>query len=140
CVFDFDGDGRQDLFFVQSGRLPGYKPKGPLRSALYRNLGSGSFEDVTGRAGVGGPDRYSFGCTAGDVDGDGFRDLYVTYYGPNVLYHNNGDGTFTDVTAGAGVGDPLWGSSAGFADYDGDGFLDLYVVNYVDYRLENSLY
>jgi len=140
CVFDYDGDGRQDIFFVQSGRLPGFKPNGPLRSALYRNLGGGRFEEVTDRAGVGGPDRYGFGCVAGDLDGDGDRDLYVTYYGPNVLYRNNGDGTFTDVTEKAGVGCPLWSTSAGLADYDGDGDLDLYVANYVDFRLESNLY
>jgi hypothetical protein len=140
CVFDYDGDGLQDLFFVQSGALPGFHAESPPRSALYRNLGAGRFEDVTAKAGVGGPDRYGFGCSAADVDGDGDRDLYVTYYGPNVLYRNNGDGTFTDVTAKAGVGDPLWSTSAGFADADGDGDLDLYVANYVDFRLENNLY
>ncbi|HEU4401888.1 MAG TPA: VCBS repeat-containing protein, partial [Candidatus Polarisedimenticolia bacterium] len=140
CVFDYDGDGLQDIYFVQSGRLPGYEPKSPPRSALYRNLGGGRFEDVTAKAGVGGPDRYGFGCAAADIDGDGDRDLYVTYYGPNVLYRNNGDGTFTDVTARAGVGDPHWSASAGFADADGDGDLDLYVANYVDYDLANNLY
>ena len=140
CVFDYDGDGLQDIYFVQSGRLPGFTPQGPLRSALYRNLGHGRFEDVTDRAGVGGPDRYGFGCTAGDIDGDGDRDLYVTYYGPNVLYRNNGDGTFTDVTDKAGVGCPLWSASAAFADADADGDLDLYVTNYVTFDENNNLY
>jgi len=142
CVFDYDGDGRQDLYFVQSGRLPGYQPPPgvPVRSALYRNLGTGRFAEVTDSAGVGGPDRYGFGCSAADIDGDGDRDLYVTYYGPNVLYRNNGDGTFTDITAAAGVGDARWGASAAFADADGDGDLDLYVANYVDYDLRNDLY
>ncbi len=140
CVFDYDGDGRQDLYFVQGGRLPGYTPRGPLRSALYHNAGHGRFEDATDRAGVGGPDRYGFGCVAGDVDGDGDRDLYVTYYGPNVLYRNNGDGTFTDVTERAGVGNPLWGTSAALADADGDGDLDLYVTNYVAFDEANNLY
>ena len=140
CVFDYDGDGLQDIHFVQSGRLPGFTPQGPLRSALYRNLGRGRFEDVTGKAGVGGPDRYGFGCVAGDVDGDGDQDLYVTYYGPNVLYRNNGDGTFTDVTEKAGVGNPLWGTSAALADADGDGDLDLYVANYVAFDEANNLY
>jgi enediyne biosynthesis protein E4 len=140
CVFDYDGDGRQDIFFVQSGRLPGFTSSTPPRSALFRNLGGGRFQDVTVSAGLGGPDRYGFGCTAADVDGDGDRDLYVTYYGPNVLYRNNGDGTFTDVTEHAGVGCPLWSTSAAFADADGDGDLDLYVANYVDFRLENNLY
>ncbi len=142
CVFDYDGDGLQDVYFVQSGRLPGYEPPPgmPVRSALYRNLGGGRFEEVTESTGVGGPDRYGFGCSAADVDGDGDRDLYVTYYGPNVLYRNNGDGTFADVTAAARVGDPRWGASAAFADADGDGDLDLYVANYVDYDLRNTLY
>jgi len=140
CVFDYDGDGLQDIYFVQSGRLPGFTPRGPLRSALYRNLGHGRFEDVTERAGVAGPDRYGFGCAAADIDGDGDRDLYVTYYGPNVLYRNNGDGTFTDVTEKAGVGCPLWSTSAAFADADGDGDLDLYVANYVAFDEKNNLY
>ncbi|OLC53530.1 MAG: hypothetical protein AUH92_05860 [Acidobacteria bacterium 13_1_40CM_4_69_4] len=140
CVFDYDGDGLQDIYFVQGGRLPGFTPQGPLRSALYRNLGHGRFEDVTDRAGVGGHDRYGFGCTAGDIDGDGDRDLYVTYYGPNVLYRNNGDGTFTDVTDRAGVGCPLWSTGAALADADRDGDLDLYVANYVAFDENNNLY
>ena len=140
CVFDYDGDGLQDIYFVQSGRLPGFTPKGPLRSALYRNLGHGRFEDVTEKAGVGGPDRYGFGCVAGDVDGDGDRDLYVTYYGPNVLYRNNGDGTFTDATNRSGAANGLWATSASLADADGDGDLDLYVANYVAFDEANNLY
>src|SRR5258708_4919355 len=114
---------------ARAGRLPGCASAPPPRSGLCRKLGGGRFEDVTAKAGVGGPDRYGFGCTAADVDGDGDRDLYVTYYGPNVLYRNNGDGTFTDVTTAAGVGSPLWSTSAGFAEPDGDGDLDLYVAN-----------
>jgi hypothetical protein len=140
CVFDYDGDGRLDLYFVQSGALPGFRAAGAPRPALYRNLGGGRFADVTAEAGLMGPGRYGFGCVAGDVDGDGDRDLYVTYYGPNVLYRNDGDGTFTDVTAAAGVGNPLWGTSAALADADGDGDLDLYVANYVDFRLDSPLY
>ena len=140
CVFDYDGDSRQDAYFVQSGRLPGYVPKGTPRSALYRNLGGGRFEDVTAKAGVGGPDRYGFGCAAGDVDGDGDRDLYVTYYGPNVLYRNNGDGTFADVTEQSGAGAGRWSTSASMADGDGDGDLDLYVASYVEFDEANNLY
>ncbi len=140
CVFDYDGDGLQDIFFVQGGRLPGYQAAAAPRSALYRNLGGGRFVDVTEKAGVGGPDRYGFGCSAADVDGDGHRDLYVTYFGPNVLYRNNGDGTFTDVSRRAGVANPLWSTSAAFGDADGDGFLDLYVANYVDFRMDNNVY
>jgi hypothetical protein len=140
CVFDYDGDGRLDVYFVQGGRLPGLEGVERPRSALYRNLGGGRFSDVTEAAGAGGPDRYGFGCVAGDVDGDGDRDLYVTHYGPDVLYRNRGDGTFADVSAAAGVGDPLWSTSAGMADADGDSDLDLYVANYVDFALENHLY
>ncbi|HEV8701143.1 MAG TPA: CRTAC1 family protein [Candidatus Polarisedimenticolia bacterium] len=140
CVFDYDGDSRQDVYFVQSGRLPGYTPKATLRSALYRNLGGGRFEEVTSKAGVGGPDRYGFGCVAGDIDGDGDRDLYVTYYGPNVLYRNNGDGTFSDVSERAGVGNGRWSTSASLADADADGDLDLYVAAYVEFDENNNLY
>jgi hypothetical protein len=140
CVFDYDGDARQDVYFVQSGRLPGYAPQGTPRSALYRNLGGGRFEDVTAKAGVGGPERYGFGCVAGDVDGDGDRDLYVTYYGPNVLYRNNGDGTFTDVTERSGAANGRWSTAASLADGDGDGDLDLYVAAYVAFDENNNLY
>jgi hypothetical protein len=140
CVFDYDGDDRQDIYFVQSGRLPGYESPAPPRAALFRNLGGGRFEKVAGAAGAEGPDRYGFGCVAGDIDADGDRDLYVTYYGPNVLYRNDGDGHFIDVTDEAGVGDPLWGASAAFSDYDGDGDLDLYVANYVEWDLDENPY
>lgn len=134
-IFDYDGDGDQDVFFVDNGRLPGYEGEEP-RSVLFRNDG-GVFVDVTERAGlrVAG---YGMGATAGDVDGDGDLDLYVTAFGPNQLFRNQGDGTFLDVTAEAGVGDPLVGASAAFADVDRDGDLDLYVANYVDFSLENN--
>jgi len=140
CVFDADGDGLQDIYFVQSGPLPGFGADRPPASALYRNLGGGRFADVTAASGVGSSGPYGFGCTAGDVDDDGDRDLYVTAYGANVLYRNDGRGHFADVTAAAGVGSPLWSAGAGFADADGDGDLDLYVANYVDYDVADNLY
>ena len=134
CWFDYDGDGHPDLFVVQSGDLePGAEVLPGCK--LFRNLGDGRFEDVTGRAGVAGR-GYGMGCTTGDYDGDGRVDLYVTYCGSNILYHNDGNGRFSDVTAAAGVGDAGWGTSCGFADLDADGDLDLFVVNYVRWRKE----
>jgi enediyne biosynthesis protein E4 len=134
-LFDYDGDGDPDVFFVDSGALPGYRGE-PGRSRLYRNDGGGRFREVTAAAGltVAG---YGMGATAGDVDGDGDLDLYVTAYGPNQLFRNEGDGTFTDVTAAAGAGEASWSSSAAFADADGDGDLDLYVADYVLFSLDS---
>ena len=97
--------------------------------------GDGTFVDVTDKAGVGYP-GWGMGVVVGDIDNDGWDDLYVTCYGPNRLYRNNGDGTFVDVTDKSGVGDPRWSTGAAFADYDGDGWLDLFVANYVDVRLD----
>ncbi|MBL8858743.1 MAG: CRTAC1 family protein [Planctomycetes bacterium] len=132
CWFDYDGDGRVDLFVVQSGDLEPGDQTVP-RSKLFRNLGDGRFADVTESAGLSTP-GFGMGCTVADCDGDGDVDLYVTNVGANILYRNNGDGTFTDVTADAGVGDMGWGTSAGFFDCEGDGDLDLWVVNYVRWR------
>ncbi|MCS6805482.1 MAG: CRTAC1 family protein [Acidobacteriota bacterium] len=136
---DYDNDGWLDIYLVQSGPLPGFSDQTPLPNKLYRNNGDGTFTDVTEQAGLGDT-SYGMGCAFGDIDNDGFIDIFVTNFGPNKLYRNNGDGTFTDVTERAGVGDPRWGSSAAFADYDGDGFLDLYVVNYVNFSLDRNIY
>jgi hypothetical protein len=135
-MFDFDGDGDEDLFFVDGGSLPGYTGE-PARSRLFRNDGNGHFVDWTERSGIK-VTTYGSGGTAGDIDGDGNLDLFVTGFGGDQLFRNNGDGTFTDVTAKAGVADPLWSSSAAFADVDHDGDLDLLVVNYVDFSLTNN--
>ncbi|HVR29979.1 MAG TPA: VCBS repeat-containing protein, partial [Thermoanaerobaculia bacterium] len=131
AFLDFDGDGRLDVFLVQSGPLP---PRDDPRAAdrLYRNRGDGSLEDVTSAAGLGDGD-YGSGVAAADYDGDGDVDLYVTNLGPNRLWRNRGDGTFEDATARAGVGDPRYSTSAAFVDYDADGDLDLYVCNYVEW-------
>ncbi len=126
---DFDGDGRLDLYCVQSGDLAA-APDARPGNRLFRNLGDGKFEDVTGSAGVGDT-GYGMGVTVGDYDGDGDADLYVTNVGANVLFQNQGDGTFRDVSAQAGVADAGWGASCGFFDMDADGDLDLFVVNYV---------
>ncbi len=138
---DYDQDGLMDLFFVQSGATDAYKPQHPLRSALYHNNGDGTFTDVTEKAGVGGEGHYGQGVAVGDFDNDGFPDLYVTGYGRAILYHNNGNGTFTDVTAKAGLADEgQWSTSAGWFDYDKDGWLDLVVTNYIDWTPKNNLW
>src|ERR1700746_3976122 len=131
CVADFDGDGWQDIYFVNGRDL--YNPGMSVTNALYRNNHDGTFTDVTEKAGVPGT-GYGLGCVWGDFDNDGFPDLFVTQYGKNVLYRNNGNGTFTDVTDKAGVGGMESGafhSGATFFDYDRDGWLDLYVGSYV---------
>ena len=140
CVFDYDGDGRQDVYFVQSASLPGYRATTKPRAALFRNLGGGRFEETTSKAGVADEDHLGMGCVAGDVDGDGDRDLYVTGYGRNVLFRNNGDRTFSDVTKSSGAEGGLWSASAALFDADGDGDLDLYVTNYVAYDMRDNLY
>ena len=136
---DYDQDGLLDLYFVQSGATDAYKPAKPLRSALYHNNGDGKFTDVTEKAGVGGEGHYGQGVAVGDFDNDGFPDLFVTGYGRAILYHNNGNGTFTDVTAQAGVADQgQWSSSAGWFDFDKDGWLDLVVANYLDWSPKDN--
>jgi hypothetical protein len=138
---DYDQDGLMDLYFVQSGATDAYKPTKSLRSALYRNNGDGTFTDVTEKAGVGGEGHYGQGVAVGDYDNDGYPDLYVTGYGRAILYRNNGDGTFTDVTAKAGVADEgAWSTSAGWFDFDKDGWLDLVVTNYLDWSPQNNLW
>jgi enediyne biosynthesis protein E4 len=143
AIFDVDGDGDHDLFLVDGGPLPGYQGETP-RSRLFRNDGKGgaeggmSFTDVTAEAKLT-VDGYGSGAVAGDGDSDGDLDLYVTAFGPNRLFVNQGDGTFVEAGARAGVDDPLWSSSAAFADVDRDGDLDLYVVNYVDFSLDHNV-
>ncbi len=138
---DYDQDGLMDLYFVQSAATDNYTPPHPLRSALYHNNGDGTFTDVTEKAGVGGAGHYGQGVAVGDYDNDGFPDMYVTGYGRAILYHNNGDGTFTDVTAKAGVADEGgWSTSAGWFDYDKDGWLDLVVTNYIEWSPKNNLW
>lgn len=146
CAFlDFDGDGRMDLFFVNSTDWPGPRAK-PHLPALYRNLGGGKFEDVTRKAGLA-LDLYGMGAAAGDYDNDGDADLFLSCIGPNHLFRNNGDGTFSDVTAAAGVaGRPVdpggirwkWSASSSWLDYDRDGLLDLFVCNYVKWTPETD--
>ena len=135
---DYDNDGWIDLFFSNGADMARSKPS--PGNILFRSLGNGKFVDVTLQAGVAGNGRFSTGVTVGDYDNDGFLDVYVTGYGGNQLFHNNGDGTFTDVTAKAGVGGGGWSSSAAWLDYDRDGWLDLYVVRYLDYDIKSAPY
>jgi enediyne biosynthesis protein E4 len=138
---DYDQDGLMDLFFVQSAATDIYKPAQPLRSVLYRNNGDGTFTDTTENAGLAGEGHYGQGVTVGDFDNDGYPDIYVTGYGRALLYHNNGNGTFTDVTAKAGVADEGgWSTSAGWFDYDKDGWLDLVVTNYIEWSPKNNVW
>jgi len=136
--FDYDGDGYLDIYFVNGAWTKsvndnrGRDLQGKLANVLYRNVGDGSFRDVTGQAGVGDK-GYGFGCSAADFDRDGDLDLYVLNYGPNVFYRNNGDGTFSDISAKSGLADPRWSLSAPWIDYDNDGDLDVYVANYLAY-------
>ncbi len=140
AVFDFDRDGRPDLFFPGGGQIVpsagGLTVEG-LPGRLYRNLGGWRFEDVTEQAGFDDASRYSHGCTVGDFDNDGFLDLLVTSYQGLSLYHNIG-GTFVDVTEAAGLTEPGWATSAAWLDADGDGLLDLYVARYVNWSPEHN--
>jgi hypothetical protein len=145
ALFDYDNDGRLDIFFTNGAAigdpmLAGAKPdKSDPRywNRLYHQKSDGTFQDVTERAGLKGV-GYSFGVAAGDFDNDGFVDLYVTGYDGNKLYRNRGDGTFEDVTGKAGVGGSGWSTSAGWFDYDRDGRLDLFVLRYMDWDFERG--
>jgi hypothetical protein len=138
---DYDQDGLMDLYFVQAGATDAYHPAQPPHSVLYHNNGDGTFTDVTAKAGVGGEGHYGQGVAVGDYDNDGYPDLYVTGYGGAILYHNNGNGTFTDVTAKAGVGDEgQWSTSAAWFDFDNDGWLDLVVLNYLEWTPKINLW
>ena len=150
-LLDYDGDGDLDVYLIQGAMLDPAKTlsqsmfpfPGPVppRNRLFRNqlkeTGRLGFVDATAGSGVG-HEGYGMGLAVGDYDGDGDLDLYLTNFGPNVLYRNRGDGTFQDVTQDAGVDDPRFSTSASFLDYDGDGRLDLYVANYVSFTVRGN--
>jgi len=138
---DYDQDGLLDLYLVQSAATDIYEPPRSLKSTLYHNEGGGKFTDVTDKAAVGAPGLYGQGAAVGDYDNDGYPDLYVTGYGRAVLFHNDGNNTFKDVTTEAGVGNSgQWSTSAGWFDYDRDGWLDLLVCNYIHWTPENNIW
>jgi hypothetical protein len=148
ALLDYNNDGLLDIFLVNAGhvrdplpRLPSFdRHESSYWNRLYRQNKDGSFTDVTRQAGLANVDDrdYGMGVAVGDYDNDGYPDIYVTNFGENILYHNNGDGTFTDVTAKAGVAAGGWSVSAGFFDYDNDGHLDLFVTRYLDWNVANS--
>jgi enediyne biosynthesis protein E4 len=148
ALFDYNNDGLLDIFLVNGGKIAGslHVPENFDRvtprywNRLYRQNRDGSFTDVTEAAGLAhaGNGNYGMGVAVGDYDNDGYPDLYVTSYGKNILYHNNGDGTFTDVTAKAGVTGGGWSVSAGFFDYDNDGHLDLFVTRYMEWDADHN--
>ena len=139
ALFDYDGDGDTDIYFLNGAPLKGTSVDVPPTNALYRNEGGFRFTDVTREAGVGDT-GYGLGVAVGDYDNDGRLDLYLNNYGPNVLYRNNGDGTFTDVTRQAGVanGNEV-GAGANFLDIDKDGRLDLFVSNYIAWSYDSHI-
>ncbi|MCA1592037.1 MAG: CRTAC1 family protein [Acidobacteria bacterium] len=138
AIFDYDNDGRPDIYLVNGSTMLAQagKEKAP-RAALYHNLGNWKFEDVTEKAGVSN-ERWGMGVAVGDYDNDGNADLYVGNFGVSRLYHNNGNGTFTDAAEKLGVARKGWSTGASFGDYDNDGRLDLFVPGYVALDL-NSL-
>src|SRR5271156_6073338 len=135
ALFDYDNDGRLDIFFANGARIDDPMPVGAMPrkdgpqywNRLYHQKPDGTFEDVTEKAGLAGV-GYSTGVAVGDYDNDGYEDLFVAGYGHSTLYHNNGNGTFTDVTAAAGVAGSGWATSAAWVDIDNDGRLDLIVT------------
>src|SRR5580765_1768637 len=136
ALFDYDGDGLLDIYLVTAPELTPARERIAHRNALYRNLGGWKFEDVSRQAGVDLA-AWGSGVCAGDFDGDGRLDLYVTNWGPNALFRNRGDGTFENVAARAGVEAGGWSTGCTFFDADGDGDLDLYVARYVETTWES---
>ena len=139
CAFDYNNDGFLDLYFVTGAWTRNVSDndsrelRGKLFNKLYKNNGNGTFTDVTDQAGVNGKGVFSSACSAADYDNDGDVDLYVLNYGPNILYRNNGDGAFTDVSDKSGLADKRWSLAAVWFDYNNDGFLDVFVANYLLY-------
>jgi hypothetical protein len=143
AIFDYDNDGKMDIFFTNGAKLPEVaKTDRSYYSCLLRNKGDGTFEDVTEKAGLTGANLgYSMGVAAADYDNDGNEDLFICNAGRDALYHNNGDGTFTDVTEGSGLDHKpanVLSIGAAWFDYDNDGLLDLIVSTYTEWTPAND--
>jgi hypothetical protein len=137
-LFDYDNDGRHDLFCPGGGKFDQEKNPSGIPSALFRNLGDWRFTDVTASSGAGLAPHLTHGCSAADYDADGFTDLLVTGFGGLQLFHNQGDGTFEEVSQAVGMTDTLWSSSAAWADFNGDQHLDVYIDHYVDWGPDDA--
>ena len=140
AFFDFDNDGWLDIFMVNSGASDFFSPATPLKNALLKNNRNGTFTDVTDKAGVAGGKEFGMGCAIADYDNDGYQDILVTAYGRCTLYHNNGNGTFTDATEKAGLAAPGWTTSAVWFDYDNDGKLDLFLCSFVQFSPKSDVF
>jgi hypothetical protein len=139
-IFDYDGDGWQDVLLINGGSFVDTRVAAAARHALYRNNGNGTFTDKSANSGIGVA-GYAMGVCSADYDNDGWPDVYVTGVVSNRLYRNNGSGGFVDVTAKAGAGGTgLWSSSCAFGDIENDGDVDLFVTNYVDFSVTNNKY
>ena len=139
AFFDADGDGDQDLLFVNSRRWPGHRTEPEPTAALYLNRGDGTFEDRTAGSGLDVP-LYGMGVAIADYDADGDQDLYLTVLGPNRLLENAGGGVFREAPHAASVADPGFSSVATWLDADGDGDLDLFLLNYVEWSIEEDIF
>ena len=139
AFFDADGDGDQDLLFVNSRRWPGRRTEPEPTAALYLNRGDGTFEDRTAGSGLDVP-LYGMGVAIADYDADGDQDLYLTVLGPNRLLENTGGGVFQEARHAAAVADPGFSSVATWLDADGDGDLDLFLLNYVEWSIEEDIF
>ena len=138
ALFDYDNDGKIDIYFLNGAPLPGSKAQTIPRNSLWHNEGNWKFTDATLRSGLGDT-NYALGVAVADYDNDGFQDVYISNFGSNRLYRNNGNGTFTDVTAKASVADGDWkvGAGVAFFDMDNDGDLDLFCAHYVNFTYQN---
>ena len=133
CLLDYDRDGHLDIYFVNGGTIEAFQngEHSGLQNALFRNQGDRTFVNTTVAAGVEGNGAWGFGCSVADYDNDGWPDLYITSFGSNILYRNQGNGRFEDVTAAAHIDDTRWSAGSAWADYDGDGWADVFVANYI---------